>query len=546
MASNANPSFQSNLEILIRKFIPKELIPPNWKCDKFPVKKEQNIFILNIKPLFTQGQKRLGMFKSVKDLKNHILSYFNFPKSMEYLGMSPIFQFDSIPQNGQTSDGKTGIYKIDLNKICPFLPDKKKDWTANLAYLILNDCWKKLLDGVSPHEMIVCPHSPDFSRKFISTLENPVSYKDYEDFILQWKIRWAENKNKMSEFILETIEKLTFVDCRCTRDNPKALAEAAEYVEFVMDRVAYFAREGAINLPPLNTLDNVPKAIIRKFSVGNYNFVIANEYIKVCESHNINVGKVKKTIRGKPELTTINCTKIEEILKTMTVVTMNMKPLLMFAQTPIPYDGGHCILAADALYELLMDMIVAKRVFYTIGEENWIKINEFFEAMELYFDESEDVYLLDLQHVDGIKTMWEYYCHQLNLHRLNEELETRATRFVIRVLKKKLESLELCFKDIMKYAKLIYLKLATESGSPQSQLHRAVIYCQINCLARKVPKILMFIHNQKSCSRMNIVDCEYCNITEKMTAEMAKMETNEKKEEGEGSVSKKKHKKNKK
>ncbi|KAF1746221.1 hypothetical protein GCK72_022674 [Caenorhabditis remanei] len=163
---------------------------------------------------------------------------------------------------------------------------------------------------------------------------------------------------------------------------------------------------------------------------------------------------------------------------------------LIFAQTPIPTcDGGYCNLAVDVLRDVLMDIIVAKKVFQTTKEKNWIHIKKFFKSVEKYFDRTRGVYFIDLKNVKTIKELWE---NEYNSH-----------------LKHSLSS-----SKLMK----------------TSKKNLAVVQCQINSLVRKVPTLLEFIHKQGACDRLSIVGCELCD-GKTLTEDSAQPQGSEKKED---------------
>ncbi|KAF1754211.1 hypothetical protein GCK72_020771 [Caenorhabditis remanei] len=74
----------------------------------------------------------------------------------------------------------------------------------------------------------------------------------------------------------------------------------------------------------------------------------------------------------------------------------------------------------------------------------------------------------------------------------------------------KLFNLDKCFGDISKYAeRCIQSQKQENPGSTNMPI--AITRCQFNAIARKLPKILKFIHAQGACSRMFITGCELCD-----------------------------------
>ncbi|EFO97719.1 hypothetical protein CRE_15975 [Caenorhabditis remanei] len=315
----------------------------------------------------------------------------------------------------------------------------------------------------------------------------------------------------MSDVILESLDKhlKTFpVD-----KSSETISKIISWAGFCMSRVAHCVKLQSIHLPPLNTVTPT-KAIIRLFTIEKNNFVMAHELLKTLKTLNgMDVGKFEEEVLKMPELSTLLFREIaqkvdKKVMKNLEFVKVNIK-LNMFAQTPIPtHNGGFFILAADAIFDLLMDMIVAKKVFKIIEKKGWIHIKEFFKSMsEFYFDRSRGIYFIDLKDVEIIKNKWEevYITHFKKSSKFVKKSKKTTG------LKETLKFLELdnCFGDIMKYADCICSK-SHKNLSPHA-LQKSILCCQVNSLVRKVPMVLEFIHNQGSCDRLAIIECELCS-----------------------------------
>ncbi|KAF1754215.1 hypothetical protein GCK72_020775 [Caenorhabditis remanei] len=505
MTSPAPPTPVSEFEDTIRQYIPEELISPTWKC-------LGEDFSVQLQSLLADEQSQLGMVESAERLEDDICSYFGLPRRK--------FEdpFKKLPYDYKNADEKPCIYKSDMYKMfnasycCPF----SNPLVPRAVKMILNVCWIFFQKGVSDNEMIVCSCGPDFSEFEMPpyTLPETPSENDLATMINEWKVKNRSDINEMVDFIVHYVDAFleTFKEKKKSIEEYTVdIKQIIEYVGFVIGKVAKFASDNDIHMPPLHAMQKKKKAVIRVFQVGNKKFVMAEELRKTCEQHNIDIGRFKKEVSGMQELSTLTYDQVANKIKGVAeIVTIEKERLQTFGQTPIRYDGGHCILSVDALYELLLDMIVVKKVFQT-NEEN--QLEKFFLLMEFYFDVSRGVYFLSFENVEVIWTMWEYfYSHQMKKSNGKVIKKAKTAGFSVGELNETLKSLELCFEDISKYADLIYPKLATvENGLSLYQLHMAVIYCQINCFARKVPKILEFIHNQNSCNRMNIVECQHCS-----------------------------------
>ncbi|EFO97864.1 hypothetical protein CRE_16104 [Caenorhabditis remanei] len=522
MTSPTPPSPASKFDKEVRTYVPKELISPTWKC-------LGEDFSVQLQSLLDDEQSQLGMVESADRLEDDICCYFDLIRRK--------FEdpFKKLPYDYKNADEKPCIYKNDMYKMfnaifsCPF----PNPWVLDAVKMILNVCWIFFQKGVSDHEMIVCLHGLDLSKFEMPpyTLPETPSKKDLATMINKWKVLNRTDINEMVDFIVNYVNAYLVK----YKEKKKSIEEYTvdikqiiEYVGFVIGKVAKFASDNDIHMPPLHKQQKKKKAVIRVFQVGNKKFVMTEEWRKTCEQHNIDIGRFRKETSGMQELSTLTYDKVADKMKGVAeIVTIEKERLQTFGQTPIPYDGGYCMLSVDALYGLLLDMIVVKKVFQT-NEENHLE--KFFALMEFYFDVSRGVYFLSLENVEVIRTMWEYfYSHQMKKSNGKVIKKAKTAGFSVGELNETLKSLELCFEDISKYADLIYPKLTTAAnGLSLYQLHMAVIYCQINCFARKVPKILEFIHNQNSCNRMNIVECQHCS-DEAAVKKMGNMEISGKK-----------------
>lgn len=520
MTSNEPPPIPSNFEIVIRKCIPKELIPELWKCDKNELD--------NFDTLMDKGSKQLAMFEPPEDISEHILGYMNFPKCLEYFNWNPQSKIAPFPRLHKTLKGDCCMYRNDMYKIFEFwkiFPFRGVPNVTNLAEAIREDCWKRLKAG-SHHEMIICPYEPnnkttDYPYKL--AVQGSISDVQFEKFKVEWKAESEKSIGEISDLILESMEKYL-------RTNPDAKlsfkdqANAISWIGYLMERAAKFVKDGDIHLPPLHSAVSInnPKPLFRRFSIDNNHLVMAHELLDTMKKCNMDVRKLEKEMKGMLNLSTFPFNEIQkkvgkDVFEKLEFVEMEID-LWMFAQTPIPTpDGGFCILAVDALRDLLMDMILAKKVFQNIGEKDWKCVQKFLELMDFYFDTSRGIYFLDMKVVDAVKTLWESaYDNKMNQSLPDPKLilkkEPEKFKFDVSELVRTLKFLDLdkFIEDFAEYAVPIHERLKEKGCLSPKDMHAAVAQCQINCIAQKIPNIGEFIHNQKACQRMNIVKCEWC------------------------------------
>ncbi|KAF1754320.1 hypothetical protein GCK72_020880 [Caenorhabditis remanei] len=474
MSSSVN-----DFEKVLRAFIPKELIPAMWEFNTYKTHKE------NIQSLMKGGQ--LDIFENAKQLEVQIGDYMCFPRNVEYFKMDPLEQIAPHPMEYLSLKNKEYIYKsdwwlmFDYDGIFP-----EGGWQRSEGDWILIECWMEMEYGDN-NEMIVKPDMEKAVEEIIKALDQQDSVIEtfntsqkgafYKTFAERMK-----SKTVMSNLILNCMEDI--IEKYPVKKYSAGLSRILAGVALVMEAVEDFVRKESIHLPPLNSV-SLTKPVIRLFSIDKNHFVMAHELLKTLKNCKIDVSGFEKEENGMPKLSTFTFREVvqkvdKEVMKNLVFVKMETDSLLMFKQTPIPTtcDGGYCTLAVDALRDILMDMIVTKKVFQTIEDKEWIHIKQFFKSIESHFDQTRGVYFIDLKDVKTIKESWEnIYSTHLKQFSSSPKLK----------------------------------KTSKTTGSTSSHLHQAVMQCQFNSLVRVIPMLLKFIHKQGACNRLSIVRCELCD-----------------------------------
>ncbi|EFO97783.1 hypothetical protein CRE_16139 [Caenorhabditis remanei] len=501
---------------VVRKFLPKELIPPTWKC-------EGDDLVKNVQNLIQEGNKLLGMFETSTILWHEMYSYMNFPRCLEYFNWHAAERIAPFPYFHKSMNGKFCLYRNDLYKMFDYwdktpLPGSHE---GILAEAVLDRCWHKLING-SHHELIVCPEEPiNMQRQFPphrAFTENITSEK-YEQFVEEWKQEMKERINNLDDYILTVLDKL-LKQCPGLKFSTEELARIISWVGYVIGNVKDYAIKGHIHLPPLNS-ERGWKPLVRKFSFDCNHFVMADELVDTLKKLRVDVNWLENEVAEMPDLSSFPYNEIEEKIGETFYAMLEFVDIeitqFLFTQSPIPsvrYDD-FCLLAVDALHEILMDMILAKKVFQKITPEDGNIVIEFLESLKFYFDPSRDIFFVDIKVVDAIKTLWDdIYVHKMHQDASKAKLiiKTKSEKFEEKELCKTLDFLELYkfFDNIKGYANKVHKNLAGQDSLTRRHVHVAVALCQINCLARKVSWMLDFVHMQKACPWFGIVDCERC------------------------------------
>ncbi|KAF1765254.1 hypothetical protein GCK72_005206 [Caenorhabditis remanei] len=508
---------EANLKKLVYNCIPKELIPTSWKCRE------------RIETLF--DEVNLGMFDSPRALREVLMEHLSSPNSSIRLNLNSFHIMHMCPQFHDNLKHTAYAYKsdvylaFDLPLLTPF-----KGWEAQVVETILKHCWKQLGSRFH-HEMI---QVPDFTKIYYFLKNYCERFMDVTDTQLR-NINLSTLREFFQDFWVEGLE----LDMKETGDlvynmlmkfkrkypvkNDLKYHKIIVWIGAVIRHFKIFMKKNSVDLAPFNETTE-KKAIVRMFTIANNHFLMAHELLKTLKDQKMDVSGIEQEVLRMPELSTLTFREAvqkldKEIMKNIEFVRMN-NPIAKFVQTPIPsHNGGYCVLASDALHELLVDITVAKKVFQTIGEDNWTHIEMFFKAIESHFDVNKGIYFMNIEDLKSMKNQWEeVYNSHLKQFSSSAKIirKVKKTGFSSEDLKETLKflSLDRCFPDISDYADSIHSEISlykTPNVLSTGDMHTAVTRCQFNCIIRKMPHLLEFIHNQMACTRLGITVCELCS-----------------------------------
>lgn len=339
--SNLIPT-QCFLERIIRKYIPKELIPSEWNYNT------KNRFVANVEKLHNN---KLNIYPSIKTLTTHILSFMDYPNTKEDFVNNQIVKTEQIPQIYNCTSGNFWIYKNELFKHFDyqlFFPFYQPD----LAEEILLQFWKGLhSEAIS--EVIVFKNRPEFP--ILSVKDRKNIFEQYFSVLESRCGDWKKEVRQIDEFLFNNVHLSAILN---QKTKPEA-AQALIWIIFVTKRVMEFLRINSIELSPNQPITGEMKKIIRVFSYDDNRFSMGCDFLNVLEKTDSNYDKMKSLILeelGKDKILTVDYEILlleievdESSLKTIEFANSPID-LLTFVQTPIPTcNGGYCILAVDAL-----------------------------------------------------------------------------------------------------------------------------------------------------------------------------------------------------
>ncbi|CAP20609.1 Protein CBG23865 [Caenorhabditis briggsae] len=508
LVSSKDMVFSSeNVKQLVKRCIPNELIPVDWKCDQSDIRS-------NLESLLECSRGQLGMFESVTALFQALANFLTVP------GCVTMLQFDGIyatlPLIHTSIKGVEYIYKMDVLELislavpCPF-----EGWQAELVRLAVKSrlkCfeadWKSRFNSncemikvdlaklktfaVNLHECakalfknteLCMPNLPDFSN--VESTDG--SYEMLKSFDEKYPI--AKNKQFYTQMFswVVTVGKLF----------KKVLEES------------FMSADDS-------------KATVRLFKIGKDSYVMAHELLQSMKNKNMDVSEFEEEFLKMTNVATFNFREVAQKvkigdMKNIEFIRINTRESNI---TPIPIpapDGTYCVPATDALYDLISDITMFKKVFQRINRSQFEHIINFFESVEHIFRHNGGDYFISMEDVEWVKAKWEK-TYKENLKSSVAVKHIRKVRkggFTEDDLDKELEYLNLynCLPETKREVKWAYKLVTKERNSTLKleDMHSAVFQCQLTILLENLPKVYQFLHSQKVCMKwVPYVACVFC------------------------------------
>ncbi|PIC14104.1 hypothetical protein B9Z55_027382 [Caenorhabditis nigoni] len=502
-----------NVKKLVERCIPEELIPVDWKCDQSDV-------YSNLKSLLECSRGQLGMFESVTALFQALSNFLTAP------GCANLLQFDvnysTLPAIHMSIKGEHYIYKMDVLELlksripCPF-----KEYQAELVRFALKCClecfeveWKSQFNShcemirvdlqllnVFDENLLEC------SKTLFKNTELPLPcLSDFSNAAID-----AESKGAFYK-----IFKL------CDEVYPMA-----ENKKFYSRMISWIATVGKLFNKVLEesfmSADD-SKATVRLFKIGKDSYVMAHELLQSMKNKHMDVSEFEEKVLKMSNLATCNFREVAQKvkigdMKNIEFIRINIGESKI-TSIPIPApDGTYCVPATDALYDLINDIIVAKKVLQRINRSQFEHILKFFESVEHVFPHNGGDYFISMENVEWVKATWEK-TYEENLKSSSAVKHIRKVRkggFTEDDLDKELEYLNLynCFPEMKREVEWAY-KVVTEDRNITLNLedmHSAVFQCQMTILLENLPNVYKFLHSQKMCIKwVPYLRCVLCEM----------------------------------
>ncbi|ULT86867.1 hypothetical protein L3Y34_006532 [Caenorhabditis briggsae] len=498
-----------NLRKLVSRCIPKELIPTNWKCKK-------GYIYWDLKDLLKLAETQLGMFESDQALLEALLNFLRVPGCPNLLQFNIDDSLMALPEYHMSLKGSAFIYKSDIYALTSAIPCPFIDWRRVVVQSALNKFRRNMEIVTFGCEMV--DSSNDILEKLAEQFDgNCWDASPCSDYDTKTDFKHAAAgfniAAQTAEDMYEVVER--YMETFPLEENK---ADYGHMFTWIISAVRFFLNFVEKNFPVTE------KATVRLFVTGKENYVMAHELLQSLKNKNLDVSGFEEEIQRMPALSTLEFrdvarkVKIQDMKNTEFIRIQSSTPSLTAIPIPSP-DGGYCVRASDALHELLVDMLLAKKVLQTVESEAQLEhLEKYFVSVQNYFDSDRGVFFISLNELNVIKSKWEE-CYEANLKNSKQAKSVRAVGnegFSLEDLEKELKYLDLdkVFPDIYTVAEWSYesvLDVKPKESLNQTDMTYMIYQCQVAFFLYGFPFLYRFLHSQKICTKwVSFLDCLFC------------------------------------
>ncbi|CAO4370654.1 unnamed protein product [Caenorhabditis nigoni] len=523
---------KSALSRALVRYIPKEL----HKYVKLPfvgLEESKNEGQEELEWMLTNSDNMLRMYGSGEELAAYLKIYMGY-SSAKWIGYDLIEPYNSFILDYHSLSDETFIPKSHMFIILQAALYLKVDVVkyANIYNAILSIHLKsidaerlefvnridfdkireKLNNELVDNEFVMDPpeNSPNF--QFYSLLGKSHCFSliidDFKKLIPVWK----EEYSQVEGLILNSLEENHPIDY--------------EELDFVYDRLQLMVTyvEGIISsypdiFLPYDRVKNPNHPIaVRVFEDNDNQFMMKSELFDAISIVNPSYGK-HEDIDGKL-LTVKSVTIFMEFRDQLKRIEFLLVPIQRTKHAAVPIrttSGDHCILAVDALFELLNRLIFCHRIFQKFQKITWPILSAHLAQLAEFFSANEkSPFFVTMEKVKSIE---ESIINSLKIYEkipANSVRNAKKDGFTVQNLKNELGNLgvTLLFPEIQDYAEAVYSEVfqsKTQEFLRTCDLFDAVEKCLLICIFKRFPNLQLFVHTQNACHRLPNLHCNHCS-----------------------------------
>ncbi|EFP06974.1 hypothetical protein CRE_10340 [Caenorhabditis remanei] len=484
----------------------------------------------NIKTFLEKSDHKLRMYGSPREFPEQLQIYRNFTGSHIYLGLPDFESYFTTPMMYRSLSGDEYICKSDLFAYLQNILMRVYNYLNMDLVMLFFSIYLKA------KEREMCGKRLEFvafERKDFEEIE-----REFEER-MQILIQSYLDESARPPIVVSTyppteffkkLKELVPVEWRqddivyvqdkmaSTRHMPvDQLKVAVDWLYFDIQRVIETYDQIMEKRPHMFCSNVTSEKTIRVFEDGSHSFVIQYE---IFTSVNVNVYE----LHGQCS-TIMDLESARDYLKLYpnNIVFIRV-PIQRAKHKAVPIPGPKpnefSILAVDALFDLLKQMIFGVKLFQ-IGEYGENIVVALFQILEAVFmKETNCPYLMNLKHcelvLETVTNEMSDLSKKCNPAPRKDVRNAKKDGFTVENLRNELRHLNLTemFPEILDYAGIVYEwvdKMKQEDVLRTCDLFDAVEMCQLICIFNKNPKLKAFLHTQKGCGRVLTLECDSCD-----------------------------------
>ncbi|EFP09011.1 hypothetical protein CRE_22520 [Caenorhabditis remanei] len=483
-----------------------------------------------IQMLMNASGQRLRMYGTAREYVENLKIFRNFSSSHIYFN-TDVDSYQTNPIMYHSTKNKEYIMKSDLFPILQNItirnsPDFTFEFISLIAYFLKTQEEKlngklefvrfdaKILEEIEKEYKLEYRKSR-LDAKNTEKLMGEMSRMNFTQWINKikslapniWKNEWREQRlrNTLGSSLntLPTPTRFMFVSALYLAVHP-----AFKALQKIIDKRSKLFSVGLNN-------NNRNPPTVRVFEDGNLKFMMKSELFGAISMESEDENDVFHTIDMKEVLQKYGKSNIEFLRHPIRRTKHRAVPIR--GPGSVESSNDFFILAVDALFEFLKDIIIGAKIFQN---DDFSRFSEVFKDLEQFFmPELTEPYFIRIRAIEKMKEMMMKITENDMETSEKDVRNVNSDGFSVENLKDELKFLGLTktFPEIEEFSENVFSKMKKlKKGRvlTTSDMYDAVEMCQINCVMKRVPNLQKVLHNQKGCSRIPGLHCEGCKTSD--------------------------------
>ncbi|EGT41699.1 hypothetical protein CAEBREN_18468 [Caenorhabditis brenneri] len=386
-------------ELIIRKFLPSELIPNGWSC-------QETSLIENIRTLYGASIVRIQMYGSPESMEKSLMSFMSFPGNQKYFQIQDSTFYKTNVFLFRSLGGKAYIYqdcidelfflwvpKIDTlpslqklahNLLSYFLRTLKKNLTTLHEMVEFDEEFKESLMGIKLvlEKIMKTEAWTNHGATFAFDKKSDDELMHNINKIMRTEIT-AEMESEMRETVTMIVKDVP------VKENISAYRNMLTWLHLIIRSFNDFITKNKfVVLSRSETVDSfsTSKILVRLFENDEEKVVMSHELLHAIKLEKLDVSGFEDKILAMPKLSAMSFREVFEMIPS------NIFRMLEFIRIPLrnttkePYmiptiDGSYCLSTYQFFMMILCDAIHVKKLFQGMKMDQWSHIMHEFYSM---------------------------------------------------------------------------------------------------------------------------------------------------------------------